>query len=220
MAFADAAFDGVALLEGVEARLAADMPAIHDVLQRRMVAVHVGPFEPLAAALGADVLVDARMRKRAIPEDQRGYAPVVVGLGPNFEVGVTCHVAVETSWQALGAVVLNGATLPLAGEPRELGGYARERYVYAPRAGLFRTDAKIGDPVTACQPISIIDGETLAAPLSGILRGLTHDAVPVMTRTKVIEIDPRSRGDEIAGLGERPRRIAAGVVAAVVSFRA
>jgi xanthine dehydrogenase accessory factor len=220
MAFADAAFDGAAFLEGVEARLAPDVPTIRDVLDGRMVAVHLGPFESLVAVLRADVLIDARMRKRTIPEDQRGYAAVTVGLGPNFEAGVTCHVAVETSWQALGSVVLRGATLLLAGEPRELGGYARERYVYAPRSGVFRTDAKIGDPVTAGRPVARIAGEVLAAPLSGILRGLTHDGVPVRARTKVIEVDPRRRGDEIEGIGERPRKIAAGVMAAITSLRA
>ena len=217
MAFADAAFDGIATLEGVEARCAPDIGALRDLLRHRVVAVYLGPFALLVAALTPDVLIDARMRKRAVPENQRGLADVTVGLGPNFTVGVTCDVAVETSWERLGAVVCEGAPLPLAGEPRELGGYARERYVYAPSAGIFRAEVQIGDAVVAGQAIATIDGTVLTAPVSGLLRGLTHDGVPVTERTKVIEVDPRPHAD-VRGIGERPRRIADGVVAAIHAF--
>jgi xanthine dehydrogenase accessory factor len=215
MAFADAAFEGVAMLEGVEARRASDVAAIQAFFAQRLVAVYVGPFEPLVALLKPDVLVDARMRKRAVPENQRGLASVTVGLGPNFKVGVTCDVAVETSWEQLGAVIRDGTPRALAGEPRELGGHSRDRYVYAPCSGIFRTDARIGDAVSAGQPIARIDETVLTAPLNGVLRGLTHYGVPVAQHTKVVEIDPRGRAAELTGISERPRRIADGVMAAI-----
>jgi xanthine dehydrogenase accessory factor len=55
----------------------------------------------------------------------------------------------------------------------------------------------------------------LAVPLDGVLRGLTRDGVPVTAQTKVIEVDPRGPDAEVRGIGERPRRIADGVLAAV-----
>ena len=55
----------------------------------------------------------------------------------------------------------------------------------------------------------------LAAPLAGRLRGLTHTEVEVEPGTKVIEIDPRDEDAEIYGIGERPRRIAAGLLSAI-----
>jgi xanthine dehydrogenase accessory factor len=55
----------------------------------------------------------------------------------------------------------------------------------------------------------------LTAPLDGLLRGLTRDGVPVSVRTKVIEVDPRNREAEVRGIGERPRRIADGVLLAL-----
>lgn len=79
---------------------------------------------------------------------------------------MTCDVAVETSWEGLGVVIRDGAPLALAGEPREFAGHARARYVYAPHGGIFRTDARIGDAVSAGQPIAAIDGTVLTAPLS------------------------------------------------------
>jgi xanthine dehydrogenase accessory factor len=155
------------------------------------------------------------MRKRSHPETQRGLAPLTIGLGPNFTAGETVDLAIETSWEALGRVVREGPTLPLAGEPRELGGHGRDRYVYAPVAGLFRTNRDIGEPVQAGEIVAAIDATPLHAPLSGVLRGLTHDGVPVAVGTKVIEVDPRGDPASVRGIGERPRRIAAGVLAAL-----
>lgn len=70
--------------------------------------------------------------------------------------GIKRHadVVVETSWQRLGAVITEGPSLALAGEPRELGGHARDRYVYAPSEGIFRTKARVGDVVRQGQEIA------------------------------------------------------------------
>ena len=55
-------------------------------------------------------------------------------------------------------------------------------------------------------------GETrVDAPLPGCLRGITHDGATV-GKTKIIEIDPRGDSRAAHGLGERPRRIAEGVL--------
>jgi xanthine dehydrogenase accessory factor len=217
MAFADAAFDGVASLDGVEAHRAADLGAVSAILARRSIAVYLGPLAPMLDALKPAVLVDARLRKRVVPEDQRGLAALVIGCGPGFAVGATCDLAVETSWERLGVVLRDGRPLALGGEPRALGGHARERYVYAPRDGVFRTARAIGDGVTAGEVVALIDGAVLVAPLTGLLRGLTRDGVPVTAGTKVIEVDPRGRAGEVAGIGERPRRIADGVMEAILT---
>jgi xanthine dehydrogenase accessory factor len=217
MAFADAVFDGVARLDGVEARRAMDVDMVKALMAGNTVAVFVGPFPDLLEAIKPDVLIDARMRKRAVPEIQRGSAPLTIGLGPNFEAGVTCDVAIETSWDARHGDPRRD-TATLAGEPRALGGHARDRYVYASCEGVFRTRAEIGDRVDQGQPIATIGETVLVAPVDGVLRGLTHDGVPVIARAKVIEVDPRGRTAEVAGSSERPRRIAAGVADAVRQF--
>ena len=108
-----------------------------------------------------------------------------------------------------------GASLPLTGEPRELAGHARDRYVYSPLDGVFRTKARIGDVVRRGQKIAEVGSMVLASPLDGVLRGLTHDGVPVIARTKVIEVDPRGSKAEVTGIGERPRRIAESVLKAI-----
>ncbi|HNQ05506.1 MAG TPA: nitrogen fixation protein NifQ [Thiobacillaceae bacterium] len=95
--FADALFEGVAQLAGVMARRESDVAhwarnGAHDI------AVCALPLDAILAALQPEVLVDARMRTRAIPESQRGRAPLVIGLGPSFVAGGNVDLAVETAW--------------------------------------------------------------------------------------------------------------------------
>jgi xanthine dehydrogenase accessory factor len=217
MAFADAIFDGRCQLAGVDARLVDDPSALPAALaEHREVPVSTAELTDVLAAVHPDVLVDARMRKRAHPEAQLELAPLTIGLGPNFVAGETTHLAVETRWgEELGAVIAEGPTEVLAGEPRSFEGHARDRFIYAPMAGVFMTTARIGQRVRAGEPVGAIDGVELTAPLDGILRGLTHDGVPIEAGAKVIEVDPRGDIQAVTGLGARPKRIAEGVAAAI-----
>jgi xanthine dehydrogenase accessory factor len=216
MAFADAVFDGHAVLEGVRGVVAADLDRVkHLVTARETIPVYVRDLGPLLKVLQPTVLVDARMRKHAGAEVQRGLADLTIGLGPDLVAGRHADVVTETSWDGLGTVIADGSSRPLAGEPRDICGHARDRYVYAPLDGVFVTKARIGDEVRRDQAIAQIDSMVLTAPLDGLLRGLTHTGVPVTTQTKIIEVDPRRAAAEIYGIGERPRRIAEGVLSAV-----
>ena len=217
MAFADAVFDGACTLDGVRARRVDDLALLAQAVGARdAVCVTTAPLERVLAAVRPDVLVDARMRKREQPEPQRELAPLTIGLGPNFVAGETTHIAIETqSGDTLGAVVTAGPTRALAGEPRSFHGHGRDRFVYAPAAGVLRTRAAIGDRVRAGDVVATIGDAPLAAPLDGILRGLTHDGAPVDAGTKVLEVDPRGEPSAVVGVGARPRRIAEGVLQAI-----
>lgn len=221
MAFTDAVFDGAATLAGVTATRVEDAGALATLLDaHRAIPVSVGDFQAVLRAMRPTALVDGRMRKRATPEPQRGLAALTIGLGPGFVAGENADLAVETSWEALGEVVHHGPTRPLAGGPRPIAGHGRDRFVYAPVAGRFTTACRIGEPVTAGQVVAHIGATPLAAPLTGVLRGLTHDDVPVAAGTKVVEVDPRGAGAVPGGIGERPGRIADGVLAALAGWAA
>lgn len=217
MAFVDALFDGCAQLEGVLAKRARDLADLPDMVRcGRAVPVSKDDFSAVLERLVPDVLVDARMRKRDRPELQIRLARLTIGLGPNFIAGENTDLAIETGWgDDLGRLIRSGAARPLAGEPQAIDGIARQRYVYAPAAGVLRTDYRIGDHVEANAPIARIGETPLTAPISGCIRGLTHDGVYVETRTKIIEIDPRDDPALVFGLGKRPSAIAASVLAAV-----
>jgi xanthine dehydrogenase accessory factor len=217
MAFADAVFDGACSLDGLDARRIDDVAELRAaVVAGDAICVTTAPLALVLDALAPAVLVDARMRKRATPEVQLQLAPLTIGLGPNVVAGETTHLAIETQWgDALGSVVRAGATRQLGGEPRSFDGHARDRFVYAPVAGVLRTSAAIAQRVRAGEVVATIGDLPLAAPLDGILRGLTHDGVVVAAGIKVVEVDPRGDPAKVLGLGVRPRRIAEGVLRAI-----
>lgn len=222
MAFTDAVFDGTAMLDGVAACRVDCPAALHDAMTAgEAVPVTIAPFEAVLKAVTWSALVDARMRKRVVPEPQRGLAPLTIGLGPNFVAGQAVDLAIETGWgERLGEIITSGPTLPLAGEPRSLGGIGRARFIYAPVAGCFETIARIGEQVREGVTVATIGDVELAAPLSGVVRGLTRSGVLVPMAAKVIEIDPRGDPSSAFGLGERPRRIAEGVQRALTETQA
>jgi xanthine dehydrogenase accessory factor len=217
MAFVDALYEGEAVLAGVLAKRARNLSALRPMLCcGRAVPVADEPLERVIAQVHPQVLVDARMRKHDRPESQRGLAPLTIGLGPAFEAGSTADVAIETAWGTdLGKVLWSGRTRDLEGEPQAIQGHARDRYLYAPCVGIFSTALKIGDRVVEGQEIARIGDVSLHAPLSGRLRGLSHDRAPVVVGAKVVEVDPRGDASRVDGLGERPSRIAEGVLQAV-----
>jgi xanthine dehydrogenase accessory factor len=115
-------------------------------------------------------------------------------------------------------VIWHGMTRPLEGEPQTIAGHARDRYVYSPIAGVFHTALNLGDMVSAGQEIARVNDIPLLASIDGILRGLTHDGVQVVQKSKVIEVDPRGEQAQISGIVERPGRIAQGVLEAIKTW--
>jgi xanthine dehydrogenase accessory factor len=196
-----------------------DTPAALQALLDSGAAIPIVPCDrapALLATLEPAAMVDARMRKRERAPCQLHEAPLTIGLGPGFRAGETVHAVVETNWgERLGAVVWTGEAEPYTGQPRAVAGYARERYLYAPHAGRFRTELVIGAPVAAGQLVGWVDATPLRAPIAGTLRGLTRDGVPVAAGAKVVDIDPTADPARAVGIGERPRRIAEGVLRAL-----
>lgn len=221
MAFTDAFFDGEAALDDVTAQRCEGVAEFSCALGERVfIPLVIGNLETWLTACHWDVVVDARMRKRDQPLAERGIASLTIGLGPGHVAGVTADIAIETKWDdRLGAILHEGATLPLAGEPRAIEGVGRERNIYAPAAGVLRSDRAIGDPVSAGDVVAMIGDAALHAPISGTLRGLTRPGVWVLPNDKVIEVDPRAPDRAgFSGLGERPRRIADGVALAILQW--
>jgi hypothetical protein len=72
--------------------------------------VAVCPSTELLGAADWSAVIDARMRKRSVPERQRGLWPLTIGLGPNL-LG-TVDLAIETMrGERLGEIVAVSAML-------------------------------------------------------------------------------------------------------------
>lgn len=215
MAFTDAVFDGFAYLEGVEARLVERADGLLEALDGR-VPVFTGQLKEAIDALKPSAVVDARMRKRDVPESQLDLADFTVALGPNCEAGITAHAVIETQWgDRLGEVLWAGRTRELAGEPQTYGGHARDRFVYAPVSGRFSSEHRIAQAVRPGEVVAHIESVPLTAPVEGILRGLVRSGVEVAEGAKVVEVDPRADPSKVLGIGPRPGRIAEGVLRAI-----
>ncbi|HEY3179944.1 MAG TPA: hypothetical protein VGL25_13790 [Casimicrobiaceae bacterium] len=221
MAYTDAWYVGTASLAEVDACFCASVRSIPFVLDRRdMIAATTWSWQGVAAALHPVAIVDARVVKRQAPASLKtndsGF-PLTIGLGPGFVAGFHTDIAIETAWgDDLGAIIESGATKPFEGEPRRVGGAGRERYVYASKAGRFQTDHRIGDHVESGEAIATLAGDSISAPLTGVLRGLSSRGARIGAGQKIVEVDPRGETPLCFGLGERPRRIAMGVVEALV----
>ena len=217
MAFTNALFEGSCTLEDVTAERLEDLRVAGGVLMaHEVLPIVVTDFDALIYRLEPQILVDARMRKRARPDSQIDLAPLTIGLGPNFIAGQNVHWVVETQWgEHLGTVLCEGGAMDLEGEPRSFEGHSRDRFVYAPCAGRFTTTRDIADEVERGQIVARIDVVDLQAPLAGMLRGLVHDGAHVTEGAKVVEIDPRCDRRAVFGIGERPGKIADGVLDAI-----
>lgn len=217
MAFTDALFDGRATLDGVEARLLPDAASVEACWRAaEVVPVTTAPESELMAMLRFDAVINATMRRQHVPADLRGMARVTVGLGPGYEPGRNCHIAIETQWgDAMGEVLLDRAAAKRSGGPRALDGVTRERFAIAPVAGVWHTQALLGQPVRTGDALGQLEAHVIRAPISGHLRGLTHDGAEVTCGQRLLEVDPRV-APQVHGLGERPLAIALGVARALL----
>ena len=170
----------------------------------------------LREQLRPEVVVDATMAKQ-----NRGTrladAPLVIGLGPGFTVGVDVHVVIETNrGHYLGRALWSGSAQADTGTPGMMAGVQRERVVRAPAAGVFTGSCQIGEQVVAGDVLGHVDNSPVPAPLSGVLRGLIHDGVRVEQGLKIGDIDPRGQASYCFTISDKSLAVGGGVLEAIL----
>jgi xanthine dehydrogenase accessory factor len=218
MSFTNAWYIGNAELDGVEAVFCSSLRSVPTVIDRRSaIAATTWSWPSVAAAIHAVALVDARCRRMgpSIPLRARNTGLYTIGVGSGFAAGEDVHAAVETApGEGLGRVLREGRT-EVEWLPAPLLGYAgRERFVYATASGRFFTTRRIGEHVRKGEVVGTIGHEPIAAPLSGVLRGLSARGARLEPWTRVVEVDPRDDPAACFGIDERATRIARGVLEA------
>jgi xanthine dehydrogenase accessory factor len=213
MSFVDAYYQSSSQLEGVSAKYFESIPKL---LPKEVIICSI-ELEQILDQCDVKVVINARMRKRdnpALPGWKSRYHSLLIGLGPGFISNINCDVAIETAWgDHLGNEAV-GSTKPQDGEPRPIEGLTRERLVYAPTGGFWSTNKNLGDRVQAGDIVGNINDQIIKAPMAGSLRGISHHHAQIREGHKIIEIDP-SGTSQIYGLGERPQKIAKGVIHAL-----
>jgi xanthine dehydrogenase accessory factor len=220
MAYASAVYERSVTLEGVAAEHAQTVEGALALLHSRSaIPVMTAPEEEICSALQPRVIVDARLRKKARSTSRVSDAPLVIGLGPGFTAGVEAHVVIETNrGPNLGRIITEGEADAYTGEPVEIAGHTKDRYLYAPRVGIFRTPLDLGATVETGQVVGDVEGEPLSAKVGGIIRGIVKDGLLVQAGAKLVDIDPRGDPTYLSELSPKAWTIADAVLTAIRQY--
>jgi len=216
VAYSEAIYCGEVEVEGLRARKVSDCNDIPQAWSEGVVPVLVDPWAEIVSRFRPAVVVDAIIAKRNLGT-RITDAPVVIGLGPGFEVGVDVHAVVETNrGHHLGRALWHGSAEPDTGVPGEIAGHGAQRLLRAPSAGLFRGERAIGDRVEAGEVVGWVDQTPVKADISGVLRGLLHDGLHVFQGMKIGDVDPRAAREHCFTVSDKSLAIAGGVLEAAL----
>lgn len=230
--FSEAVFDHAKTVEGVTARFVMALSDVDRIHQLGDLAISTQPLEQVLETWSPHVLVEAAMLRSNSWGLSPSMAPIVVALGPGYQPGRDCHAVVETvRGPDLGRVIRGGDPLSVE-PPAEILGYAKERLIKAPRAGLFRTSRDLGERIEQGDKIGVlyllferedlyrgipVDSELpVVARISGMIRGLLRDGVPVEAGDKIGDIDPRGLTEDLLAVSDKAKRVAEGVLEAMI----
>lgn len=221
MAYASAIYEGEVLLQGVRGVRARNLAEARGLLERHEVIPVLGDADDATLlALDPPVVVDARLRKKERGGSRVADAPLVIGLGPGFRAGIEAHRVIETNrGPHLGRIIDEGEADPYTGEPLVIEGHGRDRYLYAPVAGTFRTAFEIGMVVEANQVVGEVGAVQLKTQVAGMIRGIAKDGLAVTAGTKLVDIDPRAREELASELSAKAWTIAEAVLEAIRTWQ-
>ena len=218
--FSQAILLGEMTVEDVTARRADSVEEAESLLRRGLIPVLADPDCACRAQLRPDALVDAILAKRNLGT-KIDDAPVVVGIGPGFTAGEDCHAVIETMrGHTLGRVIYSGSALPNTNIPGLIGGFAGERVLRAPCDGIFTAVHRIGDTVEEGETIGFVEGQPMKCTISGVLRGVLDDGVPVKKGMKSGDVDPRCKPEYCTTISDKALAVGGGVVEAVLYLNA
>lgn len=218
VAFSEAIVHGETTVEDVTARLAANADEARALLAQGIVPVLADPGCACREALAPDALADAILAKRNLGT-RITDAPVVVGVGPGFTAGEDCHAVIETMrGHTLGRVLYEGSPLPNTGVPGVIAGYAAERVLRAPAAGVFEPKLEIGAQVKKGDVAAVVDGKPMLCRIDGCLRGLMQEGAVVFEGMKCGDVDPRGIPDNCTTASDKAIAVGGGVLEAILHF--
>ncbi len=221
VAFSEAVYQGKQTVEDVTCILAVDLNEAAARLERRELVMLVDPQGECISKLKPMAVVDGILAKTNMGT-HRGMAPITVALGPGFEAGKDVDAVIETMrGHSLGRVIYQGMAIPDTGVPGAIGGYAKERVIHSPGAGILRNVRKVTETVKQGEVIALIEAEGTSIPvkatIDGLLRGLIRDGYPVTKGFKIADIDPRIQEyDNCFTVSDKARCIAGGVLEAIL----
>lgn len=158
------------------------------VWRRESIAVLLDPEAKALEELSCEIVVDARMASSNIGT-RIDEAPIVVGVGPGFQVGVDCGAVVGVvPRQNLGMVSYSSAEESLA--PQDTteiapgGGVA----LTSPSEGVLKTFKGTGQKVRKGEIIAELNGRAVRSPVAGTLQSFLPGGSEIASGQKLGEI--------------------------------
>ena len=108
--------------------------------------------------------------------------------------------------------------MPNTGIPGVIGGYAAERVLRAPAAGVFEPCKEIGAQVRTGEVAAMVNGVPMLCTIDGCLRGILQAGVPVFEGMKCGDIDPRCKPEHCLCASDKALAIGGGVLEALLHF--
>lgn len=222
VSFAEAAYTGEMTVEGVVARRVTDPTdtlRILRVFAQGQIPLLIDPDGESIRSLRPTVVVDARMMKQPL-DTARHNAALVIGLGPGFSAGGSCHAVIETNrGHCMGRVIWDGSAEPDTGIPDSVQGQNSSRVLRAPGSGELVNHVEIGSQVQPGQLLAEVSGKPLHAPFEGVLRGLLHPGLTVFEGMKIGDVDPRNDPRLCSLVSDKALAVGGAVLEAVLSRR-
>ncbi len=230
--FSEAVFNHGKTVDGVTARFVMLLSEVDLVHELGDLAITTQPLPEVLAAWPPDIFVDAAMQ-RANWGLSRELAPLVIALGPGLPGGQGLPRRGRDGARAAARPGAPAGGQSLVPEPpAEIMGFTQERVIKAQRPGIFRTNHDIGNRIERGEKIGVVvllltredlyrgvpvDSEyPVVARISGVVRGLLRDGVPVETGDKIGDVDPRGITDDLEHISDKAQRVAEGVLEAIV----
>jgi xanthine dehydrogenase accessory factor len=216
VAFCEAVYDGQAEVEGVEAVLIQKAEEIYSAWDQSKIPLLVDPQCEAKGFIEPQVIVDAILAKKNLGTSIDD-APLVIALGPGFEVGKDAHFVVETNrGHNLGRLITSGTAEPNTGIPGPVQGLTTERVLRAPASGEWQNTLDIGAEVKKGDLVGSVNKVPLKAQISGVIRGLIRSGIAVTEGLKLGDIDPRGNKEFCYTISEKSRALGGTVLEAIL----
>ncbi len=217
VSLAEAVYEGSHTVEDITAVHITTINACNDAWQGGVIPVLVDPLAESLRQLQPHALIDAILAKRNCGT-HREMALITIGLGPGFTAGIDVNAVIETArGHDLGRILFTGSAMANTGIPGLVEGYTTERVIYAPQSGTLNQIRDIGSQVICGEPLATIDNTPVAAPFSGIVRGMIRNNSTVRKGLKIADIDPRlSEQQNCYTISDKSRCISGGVLEALL----
>jgi xanthine dehydrogenase accessory factor len=185
------------------------------VWRKKYVAVLLDPEAKAQEELSPEIVVDARMASSNMGTTI-DEAPVVVGVGPGFEVGVDCGAVVgATPGAGLGwASYASGESVAPQAAPTVVAGGGAA--MISPAEGSLKTFRGSGQRVRRGEIVAEVNGKAIRSPVAGTIKSLLPAGSEVTSGQSLGEILSSEKPAPVVASPDSPAAISGGVLEAVL----